>query len=105
MYHLPQIFGAVKGMDMQAVADLAGHPAHIGINASDEDGGLRVGYRPRAEEWSHEVEGEELAMESERGAVLPTIPDSADREHHFAQLRSRGFEFDRKAALVVRLHL
>jgi hypothetical protein len=102
---LAQVLRAVEGVHVQAVADFTGHTAHVGVDAGDVDGDVRVGDRPRAEERGHEVETVELPLEVEPRAVLPAIPDRAQGLHDLAELRARRFELHREAPLVVALHL
>ncbi len=105
MEHVAEVLRAVEGVDMEPVADLAGHLGHVRIDGRYVDGDARVLDGARVEEGRHEVEAVGLASEVERRAVLPACPDRAERQHHLAQPRPRRLPLEREAPLVVRLDL
>ena len=105
MHDLAEILGAVERMHVHAVAELSRHPAHVGVHRRDHDGNLRMLDRPGIEEGRHDVEGVELALEVELGAVLPAVPDGADGPHRLGHLGPRRLELDGESPLVVRLDL
>ena len=102
---LAEILRAVKGMDVDAVAELAGQTAHVRVDGREIDGNPRVLDRPRVEEGGHQVEAIRGAPEVERRAVLPALPDGPQGEHDLAQSRSRWLPADGETPLVVRLDL
>src|SRR5215467_5522976 len=105
MDDLAEILGAVEGMHVHAVAELARDAAHVGIDRGDHDGDLRMPDWSRVEEWRHDVEGVELPLEVQLGAVLPAVPDGPDGPHRLRHLGPRRLELHGEATLVVRLDL
>lgn len=75
-------------MRADAVADLAGQAAVVRIDRCDFYGDARVIDRTRIELRGHEGEVVVLALELERCAVLPAVPNRAQGENVFAQPRS-----------------
>src|SRR3970282_1491011 len=102
---LAEVLGAVEGVDVQSVADLARHLGHVRVDGRDVDGDARVLDGPRVEEGRHEVEAVGLPAKIEPRARLPALPDRAERQHHFAQAWARRLPRDREAPQVVRLDL
>ena len=76
----------VERVNVKAVAELAREPCDVGIHAGDEDRYLGVLDRTRAEERRHQRVLVELALEIELRAVLPAVPDRAQRENNLAEL-------------------
>ena len=99
------VLDRMEGMDVEAVGELAGEPAHVGVQARDVDLGQRTIERRGAEERRHQAELVVLALEPGPRAVLPHVPDVADQEDHLAEPRARRQPRRRVAALVVALHL
>src|SRR5262249_60565556 len=92
LHVLAQVLRAVERMDVQAIADLAGDPAHQAIHARDVDRDLRMLDRPRVEERGHEIEAIELAGEVELRPVLPAIPDGPQSEDDLPPPLARRLE-------------
>src|SRR5882724_9700425 len=105
VHDLPEVLRAVEGMHVHPVAELPGHPAHVGVHGGDVDGHVRVIDGTRIEERRHDVEGVELPLEVELGTVLPAVPDGADGADGLGHLGAGRFELDGEAPLVVRLDL
>src|SRR5499433_240867 len=105
MDDLAEILGAIERMHVHAVAELARDAAHVGIDRGDHDGDLRMLDGSRVEERRHDVEGVELPLEVQFGAVLPAVPDGPDGPHRLRHLGPRRLELYGEATLVVRLDL
>ncbi len=60
---LLHVFGTVEGVDVEAVAELAGHFGEVGVDAGYVDRDLRIVYRSGVEERRHEGVLVELALE------------------------------------------
>src|SRR3990170_8790610 len=105
MDELPEVLRTVEGVDVKAVADFAGDPADVLVDAGDIDRDLRVLDGPGIEEGGHQVEAVELPPEVELGPVLPAVPDRAERQDHLADPRPRRLPLHGEAPLVVALDL
>src|SRR5437867_3756269 len=104
-HDLAQVLRAVERVHVQAVADLAGDPAHGRIDAGDVHGHARMLDGPGVEERRHEIEAEEPTLEAQLGPVLPGLPDRPHGQDDLAHLRRRRLELHREAPLVVALDL
>ena len=89
----------------EAVRDLADPLAHPRPEATDEDRRRPVRVRAGIEGRDHDRVAEELALEAQRGAVLPGVEDRADREHELPHARRGPRPRHREAALDVRADL
>src|SRR5918996_3027586 len=101
LHVLAQVRGAVERMDVQPLAHLAGHAAHVLVDAGDVHGDFGMLDRPWIEERRHEVEPVELSLEIQLGPVLPAIPDRPQRQHDLAHARRRRLPLHGEPALVV----
>jgi hypothetical protein len=95
----------VEGVDVEAVADLAGQGRQTGVDAGDVDRDLRVLYRTGVEERRHEGVPVELALEVQRLASLERIPDGAQSAYVLAQPRDGSVPGHGEAAPYVRFDL
>jgi hypothetical protein len=105
MHALAQVARAMEGVHVQAVAHLARDAAHPRVHPGQVHRDARMVDRPRVEERRHEIESIRTALEAQRGAVLPAIPDRPQGSHDLTHARARRLPRDREAPLIVRLHL
>src|SRR6516225_3764692 len=92
-------------MRPQAVGDLASNAAHVWVNRGQVDRDSRMLDRPRVEERHHQTELVVLARKVERRAILPAVPDRANRLDIFAHPWPRRRPGHAVAALDMSLHL
>src|SRR5579864_8757572 len=92
-------------MRPQAVGDLAGNTAHIWVDRGEMNRDPWMLDRTRIEERHHETKLIVLAREVERRAILPAVPDRAERLDIFAHPWPRSRPGHAIAAFDMALHL
>ena len=90
---------------MKAVGHLAGHPAIPRVDGANKDGGRGHIERAGVEHGRHQVEAKEITFEIEPRIILKAIPDGANCQNIFLQLRPWRIPLQAEAALVMRLDL
>src|SRR5213593_1341043 len=95
----------MQWMHVKPLTQFPRQTTHERVDASNIDGGHRVGHMFGAEKRRHQGEAIKFAAKVERGTVLPAVPDGPHRYNHLAQLLRRGLPLDPKASLIVTLDL
>src|SRR5207237_729732 len=103
--YVGQVFPVIEGVQAQAVADLAGDAAHVGIHRRNVDRDVRLGDRLRPELGVHEREAVMVATEIRRPLLLKSAPELAQRQDILAQTRTRRGPGHAEPALDVALDL
>ena len=79
----------MEGVEVDAVAQLAGQAEVVRIHRGDVDGDSWVLDRARREEGGHQRDGVVLAPEVDPAGRLPALPESTEREDVVAEPGSR----------------
>ena len=92
-------------MRPDALGDFTGHLTHQLVHCGEMNGNAGMLDRARIEQRHHQIDVVVRPLDVERRAVLPAIPDRANRTHILAHPRPGGRPGHAEASLDMGLHL